>query len=73
MARIPVDDDIAGNVRFLEAMNARYDNHPYFTAQLAVCMEVVGATAISASLLRQVFASLLPQTSADDHFRPRNP
>jgi hypothetical protein len=41
-------------VRFLEVMNARYENHPYFTAQLAIRMEALGAIAISAKLLRQV-------------------
>jgi len=59
VTKISANDDIAANVRFLEAMNARYDNHPYFTAKLAMRMEDLGATAISASLLRQVFASLL--------------
>ena len=73
IARIPANNDITAHVRFLEAMNARYDNHPYFTAQLAMRMEDLGATAISASLLRQVFASLGSQTPSDDHFRPTNP
>jgi len=60
-------------VRFLEAMNARYENHPYFTVRLAVCMENLGATAINARLLRQVFIYPLFWTLPDGHFRPRNP
>ena len=73
LAKIPSNNDITASVRFLEAMNARYDNHPYFTAQLAMRMEDLGATAISASLLRQVFTSLRPQVSSHDDFRLRNP
>lgn len=60
-------------MRFLEAMNARYENHPYFTAQLAIRMEALGATAISARLLRQVFTCPLSRTPSDDHFRPKSP
>lgn len=63
MTRIPVNNDITSNVRFLEAMNARYKNHPYFTAQLAIRMEALGATAISARLLRQV--SVYPSPISD--------
>ena len=59
-ARIPANDDVESVVRFLEAMNARYENHPYFTAQLAMRMEALGATVISARLLRQVFTYPYP-------------
>jgi len=53
-ARIPANDDVESVVRFLEAMKARYEDHPYFTAQLAMRMEALGATVISARLLHQV-------------------
>ena len=61
-------------VRFLEAMNARYENHSYFTAQLAIRMEALRATAIDTRLLRQV-STLVPlsQTASDDCLRPSNP
>jgi len=73
MARIPANNDIESNVRFLEAMNARYNNHPYFTVRLAVCMEGLGATAINARLLRQVFTYPLFRTPPDGDPRPKNP
>ena len=75
IARIPANNDIASNVRFLEAMKARYETHPYFTAQLAMYMETLGATAISARMLRQVFIPLRSWAlaSSDNHPRPRNP
>lgn len=53
-ARVPTNDDVESAVRFLEAMKARYENHPYFTAQLAMRMEALGATVVSARLLHQV-------------------
>lgn len=58
VAKAPTTNTIEANVRYFEAMNARYQNHPYFTAQLAVRMEVLGATAIVAKFLRQTKVSL---------------
>ena len=31
-ARTPTNNDVESNVRLLEAMDARYENHPYFIA-----------------------------------------
>jgi len=73
IARIPTNNDIESNVRFLEAMNTRYGNHPYITAQLAIRMDALGSIAMSARLLYQAPTHPLSQTPSDDRPRPRNP
>ena len=56
-SKVSHPQNMESNVRFLEAMNARHENHPYFTVRLASCMDTLGATAICARLLRQVFTN----------------